>query len=426
MKKVLIITYYWPPSGGGGVQRWLKFTKYLPQFGWEPIIFTPENPDFDIKDESLVQDVDTNLEVLKLPIWEPYHLFKKLNKGKNLKQGLTTDSSKQSIINKLALFIRGNFFIPDPRKYWVKPSVEFLSKIIHDNAIDVVVTTGPPHSMHLIGLKLKKKLGVKWLADFRDPWSRWDMLQNFKMSSIAWWRHKSLEKQVLRNADAVVTVSKTWAKEFDEIFPRQYEVITNGYDEDDFKMPQRIESDEKFVISHFGLINKFRNPIKFWEALIEILNDNPKQQLQLNLFGTIESEIKDYLIHDDILKKVVNIKPPVSHEQVIKAYNQSDLLLLLLNDSDNAKGHIPGKLFEYMASGKQILGLGLQNGDCADILKNVGAGEVFNFTDKVAIKSYVLDQISTIKPKISNQKLTQYSRKKLTNDLVSVLNSLQH
>jgi glycosyltransferase involved in cell wall biosynthesis len=426
MKKVLIITYYWPPSGGGGVQRWLKFAKYLPQFGWEPIVFTPENPDFDIKDQSLLKDVDANLEVLKLPIWEPYHLFKKLNKGKNLKQGLTTDSNKQSVLSKIALFVRGNFFIPDPRRYWVRPSSRFLTQYIQDNNIDVVVTTGPPHSMHLIGLKLKKKLGVKWLADFRDPWSKWDMLDNFKLSPLARLRHQNLEKEVLKNANAVLTVSKSWALEFDEIYSRKYEVITNGFDHQDFQNSKVKNTGNDFIISHFGLINNFRNPRNFWEA-IKQLSENLefKNKVKIRLYGTIESNILDELKTDEILKDLIEIKSPVSHEEVLNAYTESDLLLLLLNDSNNAKGHIPGKLFEYMASETPILALGPPDGDSAQIINDTNTGNIFNWSELENIKTTIyLHFEKNHHPKIDKSVLNNYSREFLTSKLSEVLNNL--
>ncbi|MEQ8573812.1 MAG: glycosyltransferase, partial [Fulvivirga sp.] len=339
MKKVLIITYYWPPSGGGGVQRWLKFAKYLPEFGWEPIIFTPENPDFDIQDESLLKDASPELEVIKLPIWEPYSLFAKVNRGQKPKQGLINGGEKKSFFNSVALFIRGNFFIPDPRRFWVRPSVKFLSRIIEDNKIDVVVTTGPPHSIHLIGLGLKKKLGVKWLADFRDPWSKWDMLEQFKMLPLAKYMHKRLERKVLANADEVLTVSQSWSKEFEQIHQRKYSVITNGFDAEDFELESNTTTSNELVISHFGLINEFRNPINFWKATKEMVANNPETKFKINLFGTIASKILRMLESDDVLKTVVEIKNPVSHDQVLKEYQKSDVLLLLLNNTDNAQGH---------------------------------------------------------------------------------------
>jgi glycosyltransferase involved in cell wall biosynthesis len=425
MKKVLIITYYWPPSGGGGVQRWLKFAKYLPEFGWGPIIFTPENPDFDTTDDSLLKDVDANIEILKLSIWEPYHLFAKVNKGKNLKQGVVAKGKKQSWITKFALFVRGNFFIPDPRKFWVKPAVNFLSRYILENDIKTIITTGPPHSMHLIGLGLKKKISVKWLADFRDPWSRWDMLDNFHLTGYAKWRHSRLEKAVLTKADEVLTVSDTWASEFKNILNREYKVITNGFDESDFESTEPIKHD-KFVISHFGLINNFRNPVNFWKAIKQLAElPQNKNKLKVQLFGTIDSAIIKDIKSDEVLSELIEFKAPVSHDEVLKAYATSDLLLLLLNDSKNAKGHIPGKLFEYMASQKPILALGPNDGDSAKIISSTRTGTIFHWGDREGVKDQLDRHLKGEKNASVNQELLEhYTRRNLTLKLAEVLNKM--
>lgn len=421
MKKILIITYYWPPSGGGGVQRWLKFAKYLPEFGWEPIIFTPENPDFDIKDPSLLKEINPDLEVLKLPIWEPYQLFEKLSGKKRPSQGLMQSAKKKSWLTELAIWIRGNLLIPDPRKYWVKPSVKFLLGIIRDNAIDVVVTTGPPHSMHLIGLQLKKKLAIRWIADFRDPWSKWDMLDNFKLSKWARRRHKKLESKILQFTDEVITVSETWSKEFNEIQSRNYKIITNGYDQDDFSNVQSKQAGDKFVISHFGLINDFRNPEIFWNCIKSIATTN---NIEIRLFGTIEARIKEFVMSDEVLKEIVVFRPPVSHEEVLKAYSESDVLLLLLNNSDNAKGHIPGKLFEYLASHRIIVALGPTNGDAAKIIANCNAGIAIDWSNEALLMNKLQAIINGEILSSPNLDIIQrYSRKYLTNRLVNeVLN----
>ncbi|HPD95904.1 MAG TPA: glycosyl transferase family 1, partial [Tenuifilaceae bacterium] len=172
-KRVLIITYYWPPSGGAPVQRWLKFAKYLERFGWQPVIYTPENPESFYDDESLMRDVPKDIEIVKSHIWEPYDIYRMLTgkKGEKIAVGFTSADKKKGVSHNLLMWLRGNLLIPDPRIFWVNPSVRFLKKYLKENPVDVVVTTGPPHSLHLIGLKLKRKLKVKWLADFRDPWT---------------------------------------------------------------------------------------------------------------------------------------------------------------------------------------------------------------------------------------------------------------
>ncbi len=411
----MIITYYWPPSGGGGVQRWLKFAKYLPEFDWEPIIFTPENPDFNIQDETLLSEVSTDLEVIRLPIWEPYQLFEKVSGKKTPAQGLITSGRKKSLLTNLALWIRGNFFIPDPRKFWIKPSVKFLNDLIRSNEIDVVITTGPPHSMHLIGLRLKKQSDIRWVADFRDPWSKWDMLDNFKLSSVARAKHKRLEKNVLKNADEVITVSETWAAEFKEIHERKYNVITNGFDEDDFRDVQRKENNEKFIISHFGLINDFRNPKALWPALKEIAAE---EKIEVRLYGMIEQPIVDFIKVDEVLSDIVDLRSSISHKEVIQAYADSDLLLLLLNDSENAKGHIPGKLFEYLASDRPILAFGPTDGDAAKIINEMGAGIVVG-QERTNLLEELRALMSSKGSNYNTGDKLRFSRKRLTQRLVN-------
>ena len=424
MRKALIITYYWPPSGGGGVQRWLKFAKYLPQFGWQPVIFTPENPDFNIKDESLTKDVSADTEVLKLPIWEPYQLFEKVTGKKTPAQGLTNLKQSKSLLTKAAMWIRGNVFIPDPKRYWVKPAVKFLKEIIETNNIDVVVTTGPPHSMHLIGLQLQKQLGVCWVADFRDPWSKWDMLDNFNLSRLARWQHKRLEHNVLRQADEVITVSTTWAEEFAGIYERNYHVITNGFDEEDFDHYKRQSNSDKFIISHFGLLNAFRNPEVLWQVLEELLNEN--LEIELHLYGMIEPQIIALLQTYTTLWRNTVVKPPVSHDEVLRAYQEADVLLLLLNHSENAKGHLPGKLFEYLATDRPILALGPPASDASAIIQKTQTGATINWADYSGMKEYLMALID--RPGAFNShadEVAKFSRARLTDQLVNeVLNPL--
>nr|MCU0397817.1 glycosyl transferase [Cyclobacteriaceae bacterium] len=211
-KKVLIITYYWPPSGGSGVQRWLKFVKYLPQFGWQPYVYTPENPSFEVKDETLLKDIPIEAEVIKLPIWEPYSMFNRLTLlagGKEKSSNRNEPEVKPSSgFQRLATWVRANLFIPDPRIFWIKPSVRFLHDFLKERKIITIITTGPPHSMHLIGLKLKKKNpDLNWIADFRDPWTEWGLWEKFGTGAWAMRRHRKLEHKVLISADHVVSVT---------------------------------------------------------------------------------------------------------------------------------------------------------------------------------------------------------------------------
>jgi glycosyltransferase involved in cell wall biosynthesis len=272
-KKLLIITYYWPPAGGPGVQRWLKFVKYLPDFNVQPIVYVPENPTYPIIDNGLQSEVSDNAIILKNKIVEPYGLasFFGKNKTKKISSGIIPNQKKQSFVEKTLLWVRGNIFIPDARFLWVKPSVTYLKKYIQENDIDTIITSGPPHSLHLIGLQLKKELTIKWLADFRDPWTTIGYHKALKLSSYAEKKHKDLEKEVLNSADTIIVTSKTTKTEFQVITSRPIEVITNGYD---IEHVEKQPLDNKFSLAHIGSFLSERNPRILWQALQELVTEN--------------------------------------------------------------------------------------------------------------------------------------------------------
>ncbi|CAN5257584.1 glycosyltransferase family 4 protein [soil metagenome] len=433
MKKVLIITYYWPPSAGVGVQRWMKFVKYLPSFGWEPIIFTPENPDFNIKDNSLHKNVSPDLEIIKFPIWEPFKIFNALSGGKNqenIKQGLVLEKKEPSFKDKLSIWIRGNILIPDSRVFWINPSVKFLTQYVKEREIQYIITTGPPHSMHLIGRGLKKKTGATWIADFRDPWSNWDLLDKLNTTGLSRFFHKNLEKKVLKNADKIITVSKNLAKDLEKIGGKKVNVITNGVDSEDFvkNLQQKLNSD-KFRISYFGLLNEMRDPENLWEALKFLINKRKdfSDHLEINLAGIVSESILSKLQNDPLLGNKIKYHAYLTHEQVFKECEKSAVLLLLLNKTDNAKWIIPGKLFEYLAMGNPIIMLGPEESDAASLLKNYNAGDIADFNNKnkiIEILENKFDEYLKGELVILNHDLEPFSRKNLTGELADLLDNL--
>jgi glycosyltransferase involved in cell wall biosynthesis len=431
MKKILVITYYWPPSGGVGAQRWLKFAKYLRNYDWEPIIFTPENPDFDVKDTSGEKDVPDDIEVLKLPIWEPYQLFRSLkrnSKNTKLKQGLVLENSNKSWFDKLSIWLRGNVILPDPRRFWVRPAVAFLDNIIESNNIDVVVTTGPPHSMHFIGQRIRKNHDVKWLADFRDPWSHWDLLDKLKTSSFARRLHKKWERRVLLNADFTLLTSKRQARQFKELGAQKVGCITNGYDEDDCPEFMNVAS-SKFVLSHIGLLNEMRNPKALLNALEELCNENSDfcENLELRLGGIISESIIENINKSSSLNNCTTILDYVPHSDIYKEYERATILLLILNNTDNSNWILPAKLFEYIYTKKPVLMLGEIESDAADITHSFQENKVVEFNDKENIKRAILSYYQQFKKGtilLNLESNDMYSRKHLTQDLVDVLNDL--
>ncbi|SFN34528.1 Glycosyl transferases group 1 [Paenimyroides ummariense] len=427
MKKVLIIAYYWPPAGGPGVQRWLKFVKYLPDFDIEPIVYVPENATYPIIDQDLVNQVNKNVTVLKQPIKEPYKLASIFSKKSTttISSGIIKAEKKQSFIEKILLYVRGNFFIPDARVGWVNPSVDYLSNYVKTNAVDVIITTGPPHSMHLIGLELQRRFAVKWIADFRDPWTSIGYHKELKLTDKSAQKHKDLERLVLTKADTILTTSYTTKLEFAEITQKPIHVITNGYDIETIEKPAM---DQKFTISHIGSLLSKRNPHILWQALNEILqeNDQFRSDFQLQLIGKVSSEIID-TIKEFKLDAYLNVLGYVSHTEALKYQRSSQVLLLIEIDSFETIGIIPGKLFEYMAAERPILAIGPKQSDVEKIIKDTNAGKYFNYDNLQEVKQYILDCYEKYQQnnlKVHGIGLQYFSRKKLTEKLAGVIKNI--
>ena len=423
MNKVLIITYYWPPSGGSGVQRWLKFSKYLPQNGWKPIIYTPISPSFNIEDKDLLNDIQNDVEVWKTSIWEPYSLRDKLfGRSENSNAGIIQD--KSSLKNKIFNWIRGNFFIPDPKIYWVKPSIKYLSKKLKEEKVTHIVSTGPPHSMHLIALGLKKKNPkLKWIADFRDPWSELDLLDEFNLSKRSRIKYQKLEREVLDNSDVCLTVSETWVDSFKRLGSKNVKLITNGFDEDDFNVIKK-ESDT-FVIGHFGLLNHLRNPKNLWKTLNEICDENPEfnEKLEIRISGNVDTEVLQSITQYFHLKGKLRVLGYLSHKEVLNEYNNSSILLLLLFNSESGKGNYPGKLFEYFASQRYILAFGPNNSDTQTLMKKIHIGHYFTYEDK-NLKEKILDLFNESSKVNTSDDIHEFTRKNLTKKLSDLLNEI--
>lgn len=423
-KKVLIITYYWPPSAGGGVQRWLKFAKYLSEYGWAPIIYTPENPDFDLKDDSLLTDVSGELTVVKNRIWEPYGLLRIFpsKKGKSSNIGQV---SNKGFKKKVMSWVRGNLLIPDPRKFWVKPSIKFLLDYLKEHDIDTIVTTGPPHSMHLIGLGIKKRMDVKWLVDIRDPWSGFDMLDNFLVTKSNRKKYVNLEKDVLKSCDGVIATSPSMKHLLQEFDHRKFASITNGYDRNDFSSYQDKAAQDKIVIYHAGLINDLRNPENFIAALDQISMEKVLSRLlQLHLVGIIETSVKVSISDTTLLKDQVLIEAYKKHSEVLSDYGKAHVLLLLVNNTDNAAVNIPGKTFEYLATGKPIICISDPDTDVAKILSAYDHCLILPYTLPAAEVKSLLSTFLRDLPQSTAADTLRHSRKQLTADLDKVLRNL--
>lgn len=423
-KKVLIITYYWPPAGGPGVQRWLKFVKYLPEFGVEPIVFVPENATYPIIDDSLLNEIPNNLQILKLRIKEPYALAALFSKKKtgNLASGVISEEKKQTLIERWLLFVRGNLFIPDARVSWVRPAAAFLEDYIANHSIDAIITTGPPHSLHLIGKRLKQTTQLKWIADFRDPWTTIGYHKALKLSKYAKNTHERLEHQVLNNADHIIVTSRKTHNEFQTKTNKPITVITNGYDR--YKRTTQ-PKDKTFTLAHIGSLLSKRNPITLWQVLRELISENPKFKIhfKLQLAGVVSNEVIDSLKNYKLLDFVEQLGY-VPHDKAQELQQTARVLLLLEIDSEDTKAIIPGKLFEYMVSETPILAIGPEDSDVENLIKSTNTGVYAVATDANAIKGLLMAYFQEFLS--GNLKsypigLNQFSRKELTKKLADVL-----
>ena len=464
MKRVLVITYYWPPTGGSGVQRWVKFAKYLPDLGWKPVIYTPENPEMTAVDRTLEKDISPDLEVIKRPIVEPYDLYRKLmGKGaetdlKKLAAGVPEkeaaghgdakgreaagsrdevtpiSSGKKNWKQRLSLWIRANVFVPDPRVTWVKPSVRFLKKYLKEHPVDAIVTTGPPQSMHLIGQKLHEALGVPWVPDFRDPWTRMYYLKHLPLTKASWNKLLKMEQGVLDGCTTILTCTPMVQDDYATRTKTPVEMITNGFDINDFEIPRqaleisRQARNDKFVVTHTGLLAADGNPEKLWRALANIAETDPefKEALTINLIGRVDKEVlksieRANLTHNTLLPGYLD------HAATNEAQRSADVLVLPLRNDPDYAIILPGKLFEYLASRRPILGIGQTEGAMAQVLDETKSGITAAFDDIDTMQEFLQDAWKQFKaggiPPTGGD-IDKYSRQSTARQLAALLDKI--
>lgn len=394
-------------------------------------MFTPANPAFDIRDESLQRNVPPEAEVIRFPIWEPYEIFFRMGglfgSKKTAKPTEVVSLKHKSLFQKLSTWIRGNLFIPDPRKFWVRPSVKYLQKFLADNAIDTIITTGPPHSLHLIGYHLKKKNpSLKWIADFRDPWSEWGFLESIKVGKRALNLHRKLEAKVLATADTIITITPFYVRQFSALAKRTVQLLTNGYDEDDFK-DMVIRKADKFIIRHAGIVNEKCNPRPFMNAMLELVNEDPsfKEKVVVDFVGDVHPAFRQFVNEIPALKNMTVFTPSIPHKQLINLYGESAVLLLVLTGYKDAEGYMPGKLFEYLATGLPVLGVGPEQGDAAALLNETRAGQMIDGSRTKEIKDFLMEKFEAWKSSDAPVKkavgFEQYSRRVITKRLMEMV-----
>ena len=469
-KRLLIITYYWPPTGGSGVQRWVKFSKYLPAFGWQPVIYTPENPEQLARDESLLADIPACAEVIKTRITEPYAIYRRLTGSKKAEEVNPVNAQKKSWKQRLSLWIRGNCFIPDPRIGWVRPSVRFLKEYLREHPVDAVVTTGPPQSMHLIGRGLKRALGVRWIADFRDPWTEMFYYKHLGLTPASDRRQHRLEQSVLDEADAVISVTPLVQKDFQAKTKTPVVLITNGFDEDDFgsapglttgaaRTPsgvaverQRDVEDieavepppgtnvkgvapsiggcreatgglngrssvcESYRLVHTGLFAADGNPLNLWDALARRCAADPafRDRLEIRLAGKVDAAVTDAIRARGLGDNLVELGY-LPHDETVREQRAADILLLPLRQEPEYAKVLPGKIFEYLAARRPVLGIGQEDGAAAAVLRDAGAGEMFDWDKSDELLAF----LDAEHPQSGD--IEKYTRRALTAQLIQIL-----
>jgi glycosyltransferase involved in cell wall biosynthesis len=371
MKRVLIISYYWPPNGGAGVYRWLKMSKYLPEHGWQPVVYTPANPEMAAEDPGLLKDVGAAVEVIKHPITEPFSLYKRFTgrrQDERVQTAFLSERGSGGWKEDLALWVRSNFFVPDARVWWVRPSVRHLTAYLQRHPVDAIVSTGPPHSMHLIAQAVKRATGTPWLADFRDPWTDIDYYGQLKLSKWADRRHHRMERAVLQEADAVVTVSWSWAQDLARIGGRPVEVITNGYDRADVPTPPE-PVDERWSLVHVGSMSATRDLPGLWKGIAAQMEHDAelRERFALRFIGPVDHSVVESATAAG-LGEHIERAGRLSHAEAMRAMQRARALLLPINDTPNSQGILPGKLYEYLSVGRPIVAVGPAQGDVARVL----------------------------------------------------------
>jgi len=422
MKKVLIITYYWPPSGGAGVQRWLKFAKYLPEFGWQPIILTvdPKYATYPQRDESLSSEVDSNCIVYTTKSFELYNLYKLISGKKEVPYGGFANESKETSFQKISKFLRGNFLLPDPRKGWNKFALKKAGELIRQFNIETVVTTSPPHSTQLIGLKLKQKFNIRWIADLRDPWTDIYYYNQFKHTALALNVDKRYELKVIENADMLITVSQDVKRIFAEksklAIAEKTVVIPNGYDEEDFRI-NNISAESKKVITYTGTISEAYDVSGLLSALTKLPEDL-KSEILIRFVGKVPPSIAQKFNSIGIETELTGY---VDHSKSIEYLLRSNMLLLVIPKVKNNQGILTGKFFEYLASQKPILAIGPTDGDLNRIIQETQCGRLYDYTDTDGINLFIQENLNQPKVNPDVKGVNRYSRKELTRTISGLL-----
>lgn len=429
MRKLLIFTYYWPPGSGPGVQRFVKFCKYLGELGWKPTVVTVRNGSYPSMDKSLEAEVPDDLKVFRTKTWEPFAVYNRLTGKKSNEAGVGFIGMKKqpSLFQRLALYIRANYFIPDARKGWNRFAIAQGRSLIKKEHFDAVITTGPPHSSHLIGFRLKKEFNIPHFVDLRDPWTNVYYNRTFPRTNRTAHIDSELEEQVCKASDGLIVVSEGMKSEFQNYQPN-VRIIYNGYDEGDFSASHPVRN-AKFTVSYIGNFKANQNVDVLWRSFSEILKSNSdfRRDLEICITGNCDATVEEALA-DFNLTEHTRIDEFVNHTEAVSRMISSDVLLFVIPNVRDNQLILTGKLFEYMASNRQMLSIGPVQGNAAKILSESDRGQMLDYEDETGIRKRIEqlyeDWVGTADPIVlrTNSRVTRFSRKNQTEELVSFLN----
>tara|TARA_B100000767_G_scaffold109822_1_gene105119 strand:- start:2188 stop:3444 length:1257 start_codon:yes stop_codon:yes gene_type:complete len=415
MKKVLIITYYWPPAGGSGVQRWLNFSRYLAELGWDITIMFPDNPSYPIIDNTIEKSISPLVKSIKVPIFEPTGVLN-VSKTKN-----RDHLNSSGIFKKIIFWVRANLFFPDSRMFWIKKVTKIASSYILKNDIDCLITTAPPFSTHLIGYYIKRKTNIKWIADFRDPWSEFFPFKQLPMTDIIRKKHLKWERKCVAYADTVITTSPSLNKSYLKINNNSH-TITNG-----FESLIDSESDNKFIIMYTGVMKSIQNPSNLWLVLNEICVEN--EAFSNDLLVTLIGDFDPSIITDNniiSLKSSVEFEGYIDEVELKNKLKKAQVLLLSSVNLEGINNIIPGKLFLYLSVKRPILAFSSFNSDVEVIINETKSGRVFDYSNKIDLKNHILylyNQFKKGNNYLNSVGIDQYNYKNLSNKLSDIINN---
>ena len=415
------------------MQRALKFVKYLPEFGWAPTVLTVREGAFPAHDRSLAADVPAAASVHRTPSLDPHWFYARLAGRSDDEVDVgSMEGQQETGMERVARWIRANLFLPDARVGWVPFSVWRGRQLVAEGDVDAILTTGPPHSTHLAGAALQALTGVPWVADFRDPWTDINYYDELPHTQWALRLDAALERMVLRRARAVTTVSPTWrdllAQKTERSDPDAVTVVQNGFDVDDLSPGAVAPSTDAFEVTHVGSLYASRNPTGLWRALRRLRDEGAVPALRIRLVGTVDPNVRRALQAEGLMG-MTEIVPYVPHDEAVAYMRRAGLLLLSVESFPQAEGMMTGKIYEYLAAGRPVVGMGPPDGDAAALLRRTEGGRLFGRDDASGLARYIRDHYEAWAADMprrgaSAEALDPYRRSAQTEQMATVLSGV--